>query len=299
MTSRATPRERTIWDRARRCRRRCAARLEDYPMPSPDAARAPARWTTRRGAASCEPGLRQRRRRAGRPQGRAAAGRHDGAVRRRSTTRPGCSSASEYAQAIPVLGADPRRRIPTISMRFCARDRAFVARARGRSRSRRSARPRDLAPRVARTSVPTSRCTTRAARTGRERCRCWSVVIAESRARAGCSKRSPRPRASGARLPKRWTLRQQNLQAAAPSAAELVAAGSTRDERAADTRGDRRLRIRARRDPGRGVRARSGAGRALPRRAPAFRGAARARSRAARRATIRWRSSSAHRSVCC
>ena len=89
--------------------RRCGRALEDYPVPSPEAARAAGHAGRRGEAAAGQPGLRQRRRRTGRPQGRAAAGRHDArcsaisSARRRSSPaastprRSRCSSGSSRA----------------------------------------------------------------------------------------------------------------------------------------------------------------------------------------------------------
>ena len=101
---------RTIWARVQPPGRH-AARLEDYPVPSPDAAqRRPTRWTRRRASGSRASGYVERRRRPDCPERRAAAGGHDGALRAMlrdgvRTLRGGRLRAGDSA-----AGEDPGRR---------------------------------------------------------------------------------------------------------------------------------------------------------------------------------------------
>ena len=68
---------------ARRCRAAAPPALRDYPVPVARGGAAAGRPSTRRrGGTLASLGLRQRRRGAGRAEGRAAAGRHGPAVRR-------------------------------------------------------------------------------------------------------------------------------------------------------------------------------------------------------------------------
>ena len=123
----------------------------------------------------------------------------------------------------PAARADPRRAIRTTSTPRCAwRPRT---RRSGRTRRPLAAFKRAAATRAALAGRPdsTSRCTTRAARTGRARCRCSSR--SSPRRPSGCrrSRRWRRPRAAGAAADA-IALRQKIYALRAPAPAELRAA---------------------------------------------------------------------------
>ena len=171
-----------------RCARRCASIRSLRSQPPPPADRLGEE--ERRQLAS--PRLRERRRRAGRPQGRAAAGGHEPAVRgaRRGldALRPRGVRARD-----PAAAQDPAAGPVQPGRRAAARHRPLGARAGPSRRRRPSTRPRTSPP-DRRTCAPTSRSTTRAAASGRARCRCSSrsspsrpIACRRSRRWRGCA----------------------------------------------------------------------------------------------------------------
>ena len=262
--------------------------------------RAGAREPDRRGAAQPgEPRLRQRERAAGRPQGRAASGRHGRRSSTRSSRRRGSSSQERYAQVDPAAREDPRGRSVQPRRRAAPGDGALVARpGRAGARRRSSGPPRSRRGR--RTSGPTSRCTTRAARTGSRPCRCSSSIVAETPERLPALEALAVVRERQGRIAEAIALRQKiATRCARRRAAELVRLGQLAMqaqqttlaiesfERRASAGGRRRSRTTS-----------SSACSTWPRAGSPTRAT---RSIASRRhiRTIRWRSSSARRSACC
>ena len=209
-------------DRAPTCRRRCGTRLEDYPVPSPEAARAPDDLDdeARRRLASlgyvsagAAPVVRKD---APRPADMTA-------LLRRSRTRVGALRQRRVRGGDPAAREDPRRGSEQPRRGAAPRDRALVARPR--APARRPSRRRPRSRRGRRTCRPTWRCTTRAARTGRAPCRCSSrssprrrIVLPALEALAVVRERQGRAGRGG-------RLRQQIYRLRTPSAGELVQLG--------------------------------------------------------------------------
>ena len=203
----------------------------------------------RRGAAAAgEPGLRQRRRGADRPQGRAAAGRHDGALRR-SRPRVG---AVRRAASTPRRSRCWRRSwrpIPTTSTRRCAWRRRTRRSATTRWRWRRSGRPAQLAPR----SIDVRTYLALHYARGKDWPRAVPLleqVVAESPERVPALEALAVVRERQGRIADAIELRQKIYPLRPPSAGRAGATGAAGDERAADGRGaSRRSRPREPRDP--------------------------------------------------
>ena len=270
--------------------------LEDYPgavAVGGAGAREPRRG---RQAAAGEPGLHRRERGAGRPEGRAAAGRHDGAAR---ADRAGVSVCSRPASTRRRSRCWSRfwRRIRTTSTRRCGwrrRTRCSAttpsggACSNGRPRSRRSRR----------TCASISACTTRERRTGSAPCRCWRRPPRRCRIALPCSKRSPTSRGAGATCRAALALRQRINELRTPPPRICVALGELGMEAGRRQVAIAAFEARASAAGGR-FHARSRAGRPVSVGAALRRGEDRARSRAVVQPRLRrWRCSSARRSAC-
>ena len=183
---------------------------------------------------------------AGRPQGRAAAGRHGAAVRR--STGVGALRARRVRGGDPAAGADPGRGSAQPRRRAAAGDRALVARPGRARRSRPSGRRAAIAPRLAgRPHLP------RAALRARQGVAAGGAAARADRRRdrrIACrrSRRWRVVREQQGRLAEAIALRQKIYGAARRRrAAELVAPRRAGDERAADAARHRGVREGARR----------------------------------------------------
>ena len=252
--------------------------LDDYPVPSPEAARAPENLTdeARRNlaslgyvSASTPPVVRKD---APRPADMVGALRHAregvGTLRRRSGTRR--SSRCSRRSSRPIRTTSTRRCVWRRRTRRSARTRRRSRRSRGPPRSRRARR----------TFEPTWPCTTREARTGSRPCHCSS---ASSPKRPSACRRSRRwPSSANVRDESQdaIALRQKIAALRAPTAADLVRLGQLAMQAQQTTLAIESFERRAS-EGGAQLHARPRAGRAVSGSAPVHRRAERARSRPA------------------
>ena len=261
--------------------------------------RAPRRHARRRGAAAAgEPRLRQRERRAGRPQGRAAAGGHGRAASSCSNRRRRCSCSEQYARGDPAARADPRRGSEQPRRGAAAGDRALVARPGRAGASAAFRRAAAIAPRSAR-RAHLSRAALRARQGWPRAAPLLERIVARRRIACRRSKRWPRAREAGPDRGRGRAAPAGLLRCRTPSAAEWVRLGE--------------LAMPAQQTPRRDRRRSSARARCSPRRSRTIsswacctsrRGDSRTRARRSiacppRIPTTRWRCSSARRSACC
>ena len=277
----ADPGETKTSVRAPTCRQRCGRRWTTIRAVARAGARA-GQPVGRSAAKPRQPRLRQRERAAGRPQGRAAAGRHGRHSSTSSSRRRRCSSQARYAEAIPllekILAADPYNLDAALRLATAHSSLGQDAKAR---RRRSSAPPRSR--RARRTcglylALHYARGTRLGARGPAPR----ADRRRDARSPAGASRRWPSIREKQGRIEDAMALRQRIMALRTPAAADLVRARPAGDGR----RSRRRWRSspsrrRAALDPGARFSERPRAGRALPCRAPLRRRARRARSRPA------------------
>ena len=217
---------------------------------------------------------------------------------RLSTRRRPLRAASAIREVIPLLEKILRRGSVQSRRGAAAGHGALVARPR-----RAGARGVQGAPRrsrrTRRTSAPTSRCTTREARTGSRRCRCSSASSPRSPDRLPAVEALAVVRERQGRMPEALVAAAEDPRAASAHGSGPGAARPAGDAAAADTAGHRIVREGARASAGPHSRTISSWACCTSQRAASPTRATPSTASRRRIPTTRWRSSSARRSACC